>query len=464
MSELEPVIVWASFPLFSFVEIFAACLMLACHQPRRQHFDLRVGCVLASFALVALCLATLLAATGSVPAYNHLPGDGTAGTTGVGIVIQTAGFGLFLLAMLPALKLCFDMSGWSAFFCATSGYALQNFASSLAELFALVLTALGRPLPVRAMGLFTFLCCLFVYRVMYQQLIARINRAEYDVLTNRSLLPMLTVVLFAVIGFDVVLKSSAYDAVTIGTALMTRVFHGVFCLFTLFVEIDLVVRRQLTIEVATAERLMAEHERQLQMSRENIDAINLKCHDLRHQIRHLADGGTTVDAAVLADVARDVNMYDSTVRTGNQALDTILTEKRLLAEQLQVTLTCVADGTALSFMAPADLYALFGNALDNALEAVADIADPARRSISLLVHVRAGMAQIHVENTCATMTQLVDGLPQTSKLDDSGVPDTTNHGFGTRSMRAIVERYGGTLTYTPRPETFSLDAMLPLES
>lgn len=211
------------------------------------------------------------------------------------------------------------------------------------------------------------------------------------------------------------------------------------------------VRRQLSIEVATAERLMAEHQRQLQMSRENIDAINLRCHDLRHQIRQLADGSATVDAEVLADVAREVSVYDSAVRTGNQALDTILTEKSLLCEQAQATLTCIADGGALSFMAPADLYALFGNALDNALEAVGQVEDPARRSISLLVRVRAGMAQVHVENTCNGVALLVDGLPQTSKRAADGTPDTLYHGFGTRSMRAIVERYGGTITYTPGP-------------
>ncbi len=69
-----------------------------------------------------------------------------------------------------------------------------------------------------------------------------------------------------------------------------------------------------------------------------------------------------VDPAALADVAREVDVYDAAVHTGNEALDTILTEKSLVCQREGITLTCVADGSALDFMAPADIYALFGNA------------------------------------------------------------------------------------------------------
>ena len=50
--------------------------------------------------------------------------------------------------------------------------------------------------------------------------------------------------------------------------------------------------------------------------------------------------------------------------------------------------------TTERLMAAVDIYSFFGNALDNALEAVGALPDDAMRSISLLVRRQAGMASI----------------------------------------------------------------------
>ena len=118
----------------------------------------------------------------------------------------------------------------------------------------------------------------------------------------------------------------------------------------------------------------------------------------------------------------------------------------------------MADGAALDFMAPADLYALFGNALDNAIEAVEHLDDAARRSISLIVRRRAGTVTIHVENyydPTASAKSFKGDVPASTK------GDPLNHGFGTRSMKAIVERYGGTLAFSANGTTFCVDAVIP---
>lgn len=270
---------------------------------------------------------------------------------------------------------------------------------------------------------------------------------------------LVVIVILAVIGFDLLLKASVLALLSPLVALCLRAFHAVVCLFVLLVEVEMVINRQLEGEVETTERLMAERERQYALSRESIEAINLKCHDLRHQIRHLSDtGAAVVDKGVLADIAREMAVYDSSVHTGNDAFDTILTEKSLLCERRGVTLTCMADGSALAVMAAVDIYSFFGNALDNALEAVGALPDDAMRSISLLVRRQAGMASIHMENFCAPEAHLdfEGGLPQTTKSD------RMSHGFGTRSMRATAARYGGTIVFSNDGGTFCLDVLLPL--
>jgi sensor histidine kinase regulating citrate/malate metabolism len=271
---------------------------------------------------------------------------------------------------------------------------------------------------------------------------------------------MVVVVVFGIIEFDLILKYVVTGNLALPMTLCMRAFHALICIFVIIAEVELIVVRQPSSEKAAAERLLAERERQYQLTRENIEAINIKCHDLRHQIRSLAAGEKVVDKAVLESVARDINVYDSKIRTGNDALDTILTEKSLLCESRHITLTCVADGSALSFVAPADLYALFGNALDNAIEAVEHVDDKTRRSVSLIVRKRAGMVTIHVENyyaPSASATSFKDNLPTSTK------GDPLNHGFGTRSMKAIVERYGGTLAFSANGSTFCLDAIVPAQ-
>lgn len=88
-------------------------------------------------------------------------------------------------------------------------------------------------------------------------------------------------------------------------------------------------------------------------------------------------------------------MYDANAATGNEVLDVVLTEKSLLCEAQRIRLNCVADGTCLAAIEPGDLYALFSNLLDQAIDAAAQQPND-RRMIDLLVCRRQGFAVINV--------------------------------------------------------------------
>lgn len=145
------------------------------------------------------------------------------------------------------------------------------------------------------------------------------------------------------------------------------------------------------------------------------------------------------------------------VETGNEALDTILTEKSLTCSSVGIVLSVIADGSALARMSAADIYSFFGNALDNAIEAVSRLADPEQNTISLTITRCGKMAAGNMENPYPTEPTFKDGLPQTTKAD------ATNHGFGVRSMRATAERYGGTLHVGAEDGVFYLNALIPVE-
>lgn len=114
----------------------------------------------------------------------------------------------------------------------------------------------------------------------------------------------------------------------------------------------------------------------------------------------------------------------------------------------------MVDGEAIVFMTSADIYALMGNALDNALERVLQEEDD-ERIISLHIKSRGQMILIHLENRCSREPLFQDGLPVTDK------EDKRNHGFGVRSIRYITEKYDGELLMHVKNGRFFLDILLP---
>ena len=61
------------------------------------------------------------------------------------------------------------------------------------------------------------------------------------------------------------------------------------------------------------------------------------------------------------------------------------------------------------------------------------------------------MINISVENYCRAAPHMVNGLPQTTKNDKRF------HGYGVRSMRMIVEKYGGEIYIECTEHSFLLN-------
>lgn len=430
--------------LCALVRVYLGMGLFSQKLPKKPAFWPKLG--LATLALVlhfALMVAACLVAAPEGPS--------------AGYVFQAVFFSLLQPLLIYGLMYLYDVSVWTASFCATAGYTIQNLASGAMELVSSLAATMGAaPATISFHLVVNFICIPLTYVPCYLLFSRRLEQRGLETVENHGMLAMMPVVCLVIIGFDVLIKCLAADGIAPCYFVALRLLHGLLCVALLWVEYQMLYRTHLEQEQATTERLLAEHDRQLRLSRENVEAINIKCHDLRHQIRSLAEGGAVVSGEALADLAHDISIYDSSVKTGNEALDTILTEKRLLCESRKITLTCVADGGALAFMAAADIYALFGNALDNAIEAVTTLDDQAKRSITLVVRQVMGCASVHVENYCGAAPAFVDGMPQTSKADRA------SHGFGVRSMRQTAERYGGTFSASADDGTFRLDIMIPL--
>lgn len=241
------------------------------------------------------------------------------------------------------------------------------------------------------------------------------------------------------------------------------------CGLAMLLVFDLLIReRGLEMERASLRAMLQMQYRSYRISKESMDLVNRKYHDLKHQIALLrlqgvqgaSDSPDDGGLQWLNRLEREIGRYESACRTGNDVLDTILTLTTERCRNLGITLTCVADGTVLDFIDPMDLSSLFGNAFDNAVEAVSQVPEGALRRIGCTVTARRGFVQIVVENGCVGSVDFRDGVPQSTKGDDA------YHGFGYKSMREVARRYGGSIVASQDVDRglFILRVLIPLMS
>lgn len=270
--------------------------------------------------------------------------------------------------------------------------------------------------------------------------------------------PTLTFLLGGCLILNILLNSLVIFSNEQPLIINTIVRHvaGTFnCLLLLQWQFELVRNKRLESELNFTQRMLSQAKEQYGVSKESIDLVNLKCHDIKHQIREIGSH-KQLDPETIRDLEESVNVYDSIIKTDHEALDVILTEKSFKCLSNNIVLNCIADGKILNFMKSSDVYALFGNALDNAIEAVIKLHDKAKRVIGLKVYAVGNMITINVKNFYKGEVLFDDdGLPYTTKVNKD------YHGYGMKSIQMIVEKYDGSLSVQASDGVFNLNILLP---
>ena len=203
-------------------------------------------------------------------------------------------------------------------------------------------------------------------------------------------------------------------------------------------------------------QLLELEKKQFEMPRSNVEFVNRNVHDLKHYI-HKIQRMEAPEAEELEAVLTKVEAYESAFQTGNATLDIILTEKKMLCQQEKISFSCMADGVALEFLKELDLASLFGNSLDNAIEHERK-EPPEKRYIFLKVQRNGMFVSIRIENYCETFPEIsTDGLPAASSKEDA-----VFHGYGTKSMQYIVEKYGGNFRISREGKLFVVSMLFPM--
>lgn len=195
---------------------------------------------------------------------------------------------------------------------------------------------------------------------------------------------------------------------------------------------------------------------QYKQSRESIDLVNMRYHDMKHQIQYLRNEQDADKRNEFLDMMeKEIKTFEAQNKTGNPVLDTILTGKSLYCYKHGITMTSVVDGKLLDFMEVADICNIFGNALDNAIESVLHIADKEKRLIHVTVSQLNDFIMIRIENYFEGTLRTDGDNYLTTKEDEK------NHGYGIKSIKYTADKYDGAVYINTDSNWFDIKIAIP---
>lgn len=220
-----------------------------------------------------------------------------------------------------------------------------------------------------------------------------------------------------------------------GESITVSIYAIVACLLALFIQVVLSHLMRQEQETQTVRLLWEEERKQFEVSKKTMEVMSIKYHDLKHRLRDMSLPPEEVES-----IKETMRVYGSKVKTGNEALDVLLSETNLACSNEGIILTYTGNGQDFSFMKVTDVYSLFGNAVSNAVEAVEKVEDPEKKVIDILSERKGEMIIVHVTNYCLGDVKFQNGLPRTTKQTEEGF-----HGYGMKSMQMIAHKYGGNI-------------------
>ena len=401
--------------------LFLFCFTL----PKRRAFPLRYAACTAVL-LILYWLELLL-----------LPGTYLFSTLGV----------LSMLALSAGmLRLCYQICPWQGLFAVSAAFGAQCIFFSIYIMFRLSFT--DNAVPIRERAVYYAIAAVVLVPLIWFAAARRVDfrrgrRVSSSVL---ALLLALELLLDTVFKFSMLSNADSSG----GEFFVWKGFSVLCNVLILIIQIALLDWAQAKEEKRNLELLLHQQQKQFQTSQASVDLIQMKYHDLKKMLAELRR--YPVSAAELDSMEAEID-GGILVETGNEALSVILTEKKIQCMRAGIRFTCIADmsGFSIDFI---DLYSLFANLLDNAIEAASHVPDPEKRVVSIVIRAKKNFLTVHCENYYTGEIRLQDGLPVSRK------GDSEFHGFGLRSARETVQKYNGSLDVSFTEDLFCVNALI----
>lgn len=176
-------------------------------------------------------------------------------------------------------------------------------------------------------------------------------------------------------------------------------------------------------------------------------------HDMKnHLLVFEGSQGTEATRQMAKEIRSQIADYENYIHTGSNFLDILIKDKAEKSREKHIDFSASIDFDGIDFIEPLDISTLFGNGIDNAIEASEKLSVEQR-----VILVKAGKVQnfvsILVENNCSDEAHTVGHTTKGDKL---------LHGFGISNMQKTAEKYNGTCITAQANGKFTLKVLLPI--
>lgn len=357
---------------------------------------------------------------------------------------------LFVLFIMSAgvLMLSYQYTFKNAVYVSVLGYTLQHMTLLLYYIIIYYLNLEEK----REIAAIIFVSLYAVVYIM-EFLFVRFSRDQFENIDNTSVIIQSAIFLFCsivlgVFSFNYIVSNPVLRGTP--AAFAVSAFGIMMCVNIIIGLLDGFRIKRVQNELKRTRELWKEDVHRYELSKGTVKALNVRYHDMKRRMKLALR-----DTEAVEGLTKMLDYYDDFIRTGNEAMDVILTEKSMISRQNGIELLCMADGSCLSGLSAVDIYSVLGNLLQNAIEYLARINDPEKRVISLNIRKEANMDIIQIDNYLAEPLIKFDELPETTKADKD------RHGFGLKSVSYLLKKYHGVLRITAGNHTFSVTAAIP---
>lgn len=198
------------------------------------------------------------------------------------------------------------------------------------------------------------------------------------------------------------------------------------------------------------------YENQLEIINASLKTSSTLRHDMKNHLQaiftDIKNGNIREAQQHISDITDAYNAVNEIIRTGYPAIDSLVNFKLQTAKQNGIKVnvnSTLPQGMNISSF---DLTVIFGNLIDNALQAVSLV--PENGFIDLTIHYSKGMMLIKIVNPFVNEIKKSGDIIITSKKDKE------NHGYGLASVKESVEKYNVTIEINPDDSIFTVKAIL----
>lgn len=163
---------------------------------------------------------------------------------------------------------------------------------------------------------------------------------------------------------------------------------------------------------------------------------------------------------MIVSLQNQIADYEDYYETGNAFLDVILRDKMKKARERQIDFHGEIDFSEGDFIDGLDISAIFGNALDNAIEACGKLAED-ERFITVKVGIRNQFLLIQIDNSAEENNE-TNEINEANETGHTAKEDGFLHGFGKKNIRRAVEKYHGHCKWSFEQGVYSLSVLIPL--